>query len=183
MGTFVTSDTHFQHRRIVELSHRPYPTIEDMNEDLIRRWNSVVGPDDTTYHLGDFSLGGVPASTFRRRLNGRIHLIVGNHDDRALKEPALWESISDILNLKIEGQRVTLCHFAMLTWLKSHSEAWHLHGHSHGSLIKSLPSARRLDVGVDDHGLTPLSWAQVGVLMAAKTFEPVDHHGTRSEDQ
>lgn len=177
-STFLVSDTHFGHTNIITYSSRPFKTVDEMNEALIHRWNAVVAPDDIVYHLGDFSMGGVPSSTFRRRLNGRIHLLVGNHDQRALKEPELWESIHDILHTKIEGQRVTLCHYSMKTWLKSHHGAYQLFGHSHGSLPDD-PHSLSFDVGVDCHDLTPLRWDQVVAIMSRKQYKPVDHHGAR----
>lgn len=41
---FVTSDTHFNHARIIELAGRPFSTVEEMDAELIRRWNETVGP-------------------------------------------------------------------------------------------------------------------------------------------
>ena len=50
---FVTSDTHFSHARISELADRPYSTVDEMNDDLVRRWNDTVPPDSVVLHLGD----------------------------------------------------------------------------------------------------------------------------------
>ncbi len=50
---FLTSDTHFGHGRILELSHRPFDSIEQHDDEIVRRWNEVVGPKDTVIHLGD----------------------------------------------------------------------------------------------------------------------------------
>ena len=54
---FVTGDTHFGHRRINELAGRPFATVEEMDAELFRRWNAVVGVDDVVLHLGDLALG------------------------------------------------------------------------------------------------------------------------------
>lgn len=54
-----TSDTHFGHANIIKYCNRPYKDTEEMNADLIKRWNSTVGKDDLVWHLGDFSLGGI----------------------------------------------------------------------------------------------------------------------------
>ena len=53
---FVTSDQHFSHARISELAERPFATVEEMNAELVRRWNEVVRADDTVLHLGDLAL-------------------------------------------------------------------------------------------------------------------------------
>lgn len=177
---FFTSDTHHGHARIIELCKRPFRDVQEMDETMIRNWNAIVGERDTVYHLGDFSLGGVPSSIFRKRLNGRIHLLIGNHDKRALKEPELWESISPMLDIKVDGQRITLCHYAMRTWLKSHKGAWSLYGHSHHNLPDD-PNALSIDVGVDGWGFAPVSMAQIRERMAQKQFVPVDHHGAADD--
>lgn len=81
MATFFTSDTHFGHARIIELSNRPFRDVQHMNEMLIKNWNSVVGPEDHVYHLGDVALGTFDESMrCVARLNGIKHLVMGNHD-------------------------------------------------------------------------------------------------------
>lgn len=81
MNTFFTSDTHFGHERIISLSDRPFRDVQHMNEMLIHNWNSVVGPTDHVYHLGDVALGTFEESMkCVGRLNGIKHLVVGNHD-------------------------------------------------------------------------------------------------------
>lgn len=81
MTTFYTSDTHFGHERILELCERPFSDVTRMNEALIERWNNVVQPEDTVYHLGDVALGKIAESLpLISRLNGYKILVLGNHD-------------------------------------------------------------------------------------------------------
>lgn len=81
MTTFFTSDTHFGHARILELSNRPFKDVQHMNEMLIANWNSVVSPTDRVYHLGDVALGTFEESMkCVARLNGYKILVMGNHD-------------------------------------------------------------------------------------------------------
>lgn len=78
---FVTSDTHFSHARISELAERPFTSVEEMNAELVRRWNEAVGTDDTVLHLGDLALGPIEESVgLTAQLNGRRFLVPGNHD-------------------------------------------------------------------------------------------------------
>lgn len=78
---FVTSDTHFSHARISELAGRPYATVDEMNDDLVRRWNDTVSPSSVVLHLGDVALGPIEESIgLTARLNGRKLLVPGNHD-------------------------------------------------------------------------------------------------------
>lgn len=83
-----TSDTHFGHQNIIKYCNRPFHTYLDMDETLIENWNSVVKKGDYIYHLGDFFMESPRSEKEQKyndyilsRLNGRITLILGNHDD------------------------------------------------------------------------------------------------------
>src|SRR5580693_8216722 len=60
---------------------RPYRSVEEMDAAMIAEWNSVVGPRDIVYHLGDMCLhkDAREAAAWRRQLNGTIRLVLGNH--------------------------------------------------------------------------------------------------------
>lgn len=75
-----SSDHHFSHFNVIRYSNRPFTTVEEMNEEMVRRWNARVKPEDTVYYLGDFSLSRQALTTYLPRLNGEKHLIAGNHD-------------------------------------------------------------------------------------------------------
>lgn len=77
---FFSSDPHYYHARVIRYCNRPYATVEEMNEDMIAKWNSVVKPEDTVYVLGDFSLAFRPVEAYSFRLNGTRYLVPGNHD-------------------------------------------------------------------------------------------------------
>jgi calcineurin-like phosphoesterase family protein len=134
-NSFFTSDTHFWHTNIVEHSHRPFSSIEEMNEKLIENWNSVVTKKDNVYHLGDFSYGNkTKGLELTERLNGHIHLIRGNHDKVAwqIRHKFIW--FKDVHEITVENQSIWLSHYAHRTWNKMHYGVWHCFGHSHGSL-------------------------------------------------
>ena len=79
---YFTSDTHFYHDNIRGYCNRPFDNVEIMNEAMIERWNKIVTPEDTIYHLGDFCMGRkeVNCPLVLPRLNGHKILIKGNHD-------------------------------------------------------------------------------------------------------
>lgn len=80
MTTYFSSDQHFGHRRIVELSGRPFSSVEEMNETLVENWNATVTPDGTTWILGDVVMGHLDTSLqLCGRLNG-TKILVG-HDE------------------------------------------------------------------------------------------------------
>lgn len=180
--TFFTSDTHFGHANIIKYCNRPFASAEEMDEALIRAWNARVQPQDTVWHLGDFTMNGGPdkVRSYRDRLNGKIHLVWGNHDRRSPEVAALFESTHDLVQMSCSADgrdhTLVLCHYAMRVWPRSHRGIWHLYGHSHGSLTDD-PNALSLDIGTDCWAFAPVSVAQIAERMAAKTWKPVDHHG------
>ena len=87
MKRWVISDTHFNHANIIRYCDRPFNSVEQMNEELIKRWNNTVAKDDIVYHLGDFAFGNKEQlASILMRLNGRIRLIMGNHDHKKWKD-------------------------------------------------------------------------------------------------
>lgn len=79
---YFTSDLHFGHAKIIDMSKRPFDNLDDMNAGLITNWNKVVQPEDLVYDLGDFSLHE-PYEIFEKQLNGHIMHIRGNHDKKS----------------------------------------------------------------------------------------------------
>jgi calcineurin-like phosphoesterase family protein len=185
--TFFTADTHFGHARIMEYSRRPFKSVEEMDEALVANWNAVVRSGDTVYFVGDLSFHDHKNTVWLlSRLNGNIGLILGNHDKKLQSEVLRrFMFVKDLYTAKVEDpdvdgrsrgiQRIVLCHYAMRVWEAMHYGAWHLYGHSHGSLPDD-PHAKTFDVGVDCHGYKPISYTQVKEIMATKTFTPLDRH-------
>lgn len=159
MKTFFTGDTHFGHKRILEYcpTTRLYDTIEEHDETLIKRWNSVVSPEDHVYHVGDvsFSDHGRTIEIFRQ-LNGKVSLILGNHDKGIVKALPYLPNIIEVVSykeIKLNNNTIILFHFPIESWNKVHYGSIHLHGHTHGALSHhpTNKKARRMDVGVDCH--------------------------------
>lgn len=174
---WVTADTHFFHKNICELAHRPFDSVEDMNETIIGNWNSAVGPKDEVYHLGDFALGRrVDIEATLDKLNGRIHLIKGNHDQvikGTLAERFVW--VKERYSLRDGDDRFVLDHYPLASWHKAHRGAMMLHGHCHGTLIggEQLP---RIDVGVDSWGYAPVALDTIRATLKGRTFVGGNHH-------
>lgn len=79
--TFVIADTHFGDENIRLYEERPFRDTEEMDNEMIRRWNSVVTDDDLVYHLGDFcSQGEKRCRELLSQLKGHKFLVMGNHD-------------------------------------------------------------------------------------------------------
>jgi len=91
MRYFFTADWHINHGNIIEYCDRPFATVEEMNETIIKNHNARVKDEDTVFFLGDFSFknskGGkvgeglpIKAEDIIKRLNGRFVFVKGNHD-------------------------------------------------------------------------------------------------------
>lgn len=169
MAVFFTSDTHFGHQAIIRHCKRPFASAAAMDEGMISRWNARVAPGDTVYHLGDFCYrAGQPASYYRERLNGEIHLIAGNHDDETLKHHAgCFASVSLVKEIAIQRQRIVLFHYPMREWNGAYGGAWHLFGHVHGGLDKA-PLGYSLDVGVDSNRFFPWSFEEISAVLSKR---------------
>lgn len=178
---FFTSDTHFGHGNVIRHAGRPFADADEMDAAMITNWNAAVTPSDRVYHLGDFSFHKAERTAeIIRSLNGQIHLIRGNHDRVLDGLRHLFASFQDYKEIKVtlasgETQRVVMLHYALRVWNRSHHGAWHLYGHSHGTLPDD-PFARSMDVGVDPNGFVPLSVEQIAEHMSRKSYRSVDHH-------
>ena len=185
---FITADTHFGHNNIRLPTHadRPFGSLEEMDETLIARWNAKVPKRARIYHLGDFAFGRAARKRIARlvpRLNGRIFLVGGNHDEGIRGElAALFDVVRCCYMSRTEDKvKVVMSHYAHLTWNGSHYGSWMLHGHSHNRLAPT--NLRRLDVGVDAHpNYEPFSYWEIAQRMEGRIFEPVDRHVEEDED-
>ena len=167
MTTWFTADTHFGHRRILELCNRPFSDVTEMREQLIRRWNERVSPGDTVWHLGDFAYRAEPheiAATFSR-LNGKKNLVIGNHDSDFTRILA-WESIGHLAEIRIDSVAVVMCHYPIAEWRGFHRGAIHVFGHVHGS---NSGVGRSCDVGVDVWDFRPVSLPEIVARIETRT--------------
>lgn len=161
--TLFTSDQHFCHEGIIKSCNRPFENADEMDRAMIEAWNAVVHKGDIVWHIGDFAYTRDPkrVRAIFHKLNGQIHLIEGNHDDR-LPEDLPFASRSQMKMIKVDGRKVFLCHYAMREWPGFWHGGIHLYGHSHGR----MPGARRtIDVGVDNVGYYPQTIEQLEARM------------------
>lgn len=155
-NTFFTSDSHWNHSRIIELCKRPFKDVEEMNNSLIENWNKVVPKDGTVFHLGDFAFGGSSIwNDILDQLNGKIYLILGNHYP-------------------------FLCYGG--SYRNDADAVWQLFGHVHSGPASSGLDCDRLvhlfpyQYDVDNNSYTPISWEEV----KKKIQHQIDGRGTIS---
>lgn len=172
---FFTSDTHFNHKNIITFCSRPFIDIESMNEVLIQNWNNTIPENGIVFHLGDFAFGGSEAwHNILSRLNGKIYLILGNHDHKNFKQGYFnkFEDVAEQMTIEVGKKKLILTHFPLLcyngTW-STEQNCWNIHGHVHichnklantGKDFKrmSLTFPTQYDAGVDLNDYTPISF-------------------------
>ena len=141
---YLISDTHFNHKNILAYENRPFNSVSDMNNQLIKRWNEIVAPDDTVYHLGDFALGSAhDLDWLINSLNGHKILIRGNHDHSSRNRylNAGFEGVMPFLVLQYNGRSILLTHTP-----DGHPEIQHdlhFYGHVHSKGMDLFPTIAR----------------------------------------
>jgi calcineurin-like phosphoesterase family protein len=124
--TFVTSDQHLGHYKIIEYCSRPFETLDEMNETLIQNWNNTIRNSDKVYFLGDLAFGKAHTTDYwLDQLNGEILFFRGNHDT----SPNIDFFTSGKVTLG--GVNFYLVHDPLAVdygW-----KGWILHGHHHNN--------------------------------------------------
>ena len=172
---FFTSDTHFGHINIIKYCNRPFETIEEHDEEIIKRWNNKVKEDDIVFHLGDVGFcHPKKIHEYLERLNGHIYLVIGNHDWRSIIKQQSWrfEDMTQQINMKIDGQHIILNHYPLLCYsgVYQSTPSWQLYGHVHSGPFSNqgLDNSRltmcystQYDVGVDNNDFSPVSFLEL----------------------
>jgi calcineurin-like phosphoesterase family protein len=192
---FFASDYHFFHTNVIKHDSRPFKDIDEMNKQLIQNWNEVVTKDDTVFYLGDISWAGFQKTKeIVDQLNGKIHFIMGNHDNyKVISKLDRFETISGLMDIYVKDedvqdkkmgplQHIVLCHYPMASWNRQHYGSWHLFGHTHhwfykgeSEINKELYKRKCLDMGVNGWGYYPVSYDQVKKEMSTKIIG-TSHH-------
>jgi calcineurin-like phosphoesterase family protein len=158
---FLVSDTHFGHAGVCHFTRndgsklRPWDNAEDMDEELVKRWNETVRPNDKVYHLGDVVMSRKHLNTLYR-LNGDKILIKGNHDIFRLED--YTPHFRDIRAYHVLNK-------CILSHIPVHSESkgrftGNIHGHLHANRV------------MDKSGTTPDPWYHC-VCVEQTDFRPI----------
>lgn len=164
---FFTSDPHLGHDKDFVVQARGFETVEEMNAEIIRRWNERVYPDDDVYILGDLTLGDVEEGIrLIAKLNGYLHIMRGNHDtdkkvERYLELPNVVSiQYADVLKY---GKAVFwMGHYPTITANYDDDKPWAKHvvclfGHTHQEQPFYNNNPYMYNVGMDAHNCTPIT--------------------------
>ena len=166
---FLIGDLHFNHRNIIKYCSRPFNSVEDMNEQLIKNWNSVVGKNDIVYVVGDFALcGKQKIIEIGQCLNGRKRLILGNHDQASI-ETYRAAGFEFVYNHPIVLEEFfVVSHEPMVGFSPSMAFA-NIFAHVHDNPAYTDCSARSFCVSAERICYEPIDFETIKAMMA--TFE------------
>lgn len=164
MKTYFISDLHFSHKNIILYEKRPFLSVEEMNQELITKWNKKVTKEDTVFVLGDFSFDSdiLKTEEFFKSLNGEKIFIKGNHDDP--RHISTWlknaSKMTDYKRIKLEGKDIIMSHYPFNIWDQSHRGSISLHGHVHSKHL-FIPSKNQYNVSCEILGYEPCTLDEV----------------------
>ena len=161
--TFFIADPHFGDDRIRRYENRPFQTVEEMDCELVCRWNAVVTESDTVFVLGDFGADGYEANLLSK-LNGHKFLVKGNHDIKSNDGygKAGFDEVYDH-PIVFEGFWI-LSHDAL--YVNANMPYANIFGHVHNSPIIKDYSKQHFCVSVERIDYTPISFETIKKAVA-----------------
>ena len=148
-----------------------------MNDGLVERWNSVVGKDDTVIHLGDFSFGNrAKVEEAFSRLNGKIDLVLGNHDRLKVKD---YYAIGfhRVYDRPILFANFFILSHAPVQWVKDGGVYCNVYGHVHDMEMYRTVTANTFCACVERHGYRPVPFREVELAMCRASGENLTDSG------
>jgi calcineurin-like phosphoesterase family protein len=162
---YFTADLHLGHANIIKHCDRPFTSVDEMDDHLIKAWNSRVRPNDTIYIIGDLIFrNSASPDSYLSRLRGKKHLILGNHDKDWVKKTDMSQhfiSVERYVEFSDGQHRITLCHYPLMSWNHIAKGSYMIHGHIHNNqdamyfpLMREMPNL--LNAGVEINGYHPV---------------------------
>lgn len=170
MALHLTADHHLGHPGILKSCARPFASVEEMDQALVRAWNETVAPGDDVLHLGDFAwkIGRTRMTALFERLNGNKWLLPGNHDHKLVRSLPWKGLLPPIHQVEVDGETLVLSHYPLRSWNRSRYGARNLYGHVHGRIQATRQS---IDVGVDAWDYRPVPLPRLLAVM--NSFPPI----------
>ena len=149
---YVVADTHFGHSKVIqfESEYRAFRTIEAHDRELVARWNAVVRPKDTVWHLGDVFFGGRDKHGILSELHGIKRLVLGNHDTYPLD---VYRQYFGKIFGAVELRGCILTHVPVHPSQLDTRYKANLHGHLHSN---KLADPRYICVSLEQTKLAPM---------------------------
>lgn len=193
MTTWFTADLHLGHENIIRYCNRPFGGVDEMDDELVRRWTDAVADDDVVWVLGDVALGRIEHTlSVVAKLPGHKRLVAGNHDrcwaghgrraeawEDRYREAGFEEIHQRQVDLDVGGTAVVACHFPYHGDSQDRDRyvdhrpvdrgQWLLHGHVHE---RWRQLERMINVGVDVWDYRPVNEETIAGLISAGPGAP-----------
>ena len=155
------ADLHLGHTNMA--LHRGFSSVEEHDEHIIAKWNSVVTKRDVTYILGDVTMEKSAPYPLLDRLNGVKHIVLGNHDRRQDAKRLLQyaESIAGMIQYK--GVMLTHCPIHPMELDYRFNKNIHGHIHEKVVLLNGSPDPRYICVSCEQVDYTPKTLQELGI--------------------
>ncbi len=165
---YFIADPHFGHDKV--RLKRGFASVEEMDELLIERWNARIAENDHVFIVGDLMCHNtLPPEAYLRRLKGRKHLAIGNHDRvwmRSVRLSDWFEEVAFVLEGERKGTSFTCCHYPMMDWYRRRHGAHLIYGHIHATTVEpyynflqTVPCA--YNAGVDVNHFRPVTLSEL----------------------
>ena len=165
-----TADSHLGHFNVIKHDGRPFSSLEEMNETLIKNHNNRVSNSDDVYLGGDLFFREKNPERYLKRLNGKLHLAVGNHDKYWLKNHELrkyFVEINDIIHIEEGSDTIIMCHYPMAEWDGYYRGTWHIYAHIHNNLNEAFEimknKEKALNAGCMINGYMPVTFEELKI--------------------
>ena len=162
---FFIADTHFGDENIIRYENRPFQSVEEMNDTLIKNWNSTVTQSDKVYVLGDFEQ--VKESTelihILKSLKGQKYLIKGNHDILS-NEYYRNVGFQEVYDVPIVFEKFWILSHEPV-YLNSNMPYANIFGHVHNNPIIKNYSKQHYCVSVERINYTPILFSEIVKMM------------------
>lgn len=166
---YITSDLHFCHDREFIYADRGFDSIQEHDETAVKIWNGIIGDDDEVYLLGDVMLMDTEKGMeYLKQLNGKIHVIIGNHDSGdKIKRYLEMDNIVEVVAaayLKVGKVKFLLSHYPTIIaqdkFESVRPAVINLFGHTHQKENYFITNGKinpfMYHVGMDSHNMKPM---------------------------
>lgn len=125
------ADLHFGHENMAK--HRGFPDAETHDNFIVDTWNATVHKRDLTYILGDVTMEKANYAILDR-LNGRKHVVLGNHDKlQHVRE--LLDHVDGVAGM-VQYKGIFLTHCPIHPMEMDYRVRHNIHGHIHEKLVE-----------------------------------------------
>lgn len=177
---------HFGDLRVFNKCSRPFSSLDELEFVITKKWNNKVKNDDTVFVLGDLAEDNYTnVIEILKKLNGKKHLLIGNHDLKMLEQiehSGVFESIEFMRLIDDNGRKVCLCHYPVMDWMEFSRGGYHVYGHIHNKTASNSPAYTQIkdyfkdkpayNAGVDVTNFEPVSLDEMIQLKEVNKNEP-----------